>query len=37
MVSVDALSTYWLPLRANPFTDFFLDFLDEKPSLAPQL
>ena len=35
MVSVDALSTYWLPLRANPFTNFFLDFLDEKPGLAP--
>lgn len=35
MVSVEALSAYWLPLRANPFTNFFLDFLDEKPDLAP--
>ena len=38
MVSLEAQSTYWQPLRANAFTSFFLDFLDEKPGLvAPVL
>lgn len=34
MVSLEAQSAYWQPLRANAFTSFFLDFLDEKPGLA---
>ena len=38
MVSLEAQSAYWQPLRANAFTSFFLDFLDEKPGLvAPAL
>jgi hypothetical protein len=35
MVSIEAQSSYWLPLRANPLTNFFIDFLDEKPGLVP--
>jgi len=35
MVSVESQSAYWLPLRANPLTNFFIDFLDEKPGLLP--
>jgi hypothetical protein len=35
MVSVETQSAYWLPLRANLLTSFFLDFLEEKPGLVP--
>lgn len=35
MVSLEAKAAYWQPLRANAFTSFFLDFLDEKEGLTP--
>lgn len=38
MVSLDTLSAYWIPLRANPLTNFFLDFLNNvKGMSAPAL
>lgn len=35
MVSLEAQAAFWLPLRANTFIDFFLDFLDGKTTLVP--
>ncbi|PSR56647.1 hypothetical protein AHMF7605_25705 [Adhaeribacter arboris] len=38
MVSLDALSTYWIPLRANLLTNFFINFLNDIQGLsAPTL
>ncbi len=34
MVSLEALSAYLIPLRANPLTNFFLDFLNDIPGLS---
>lgn len=33
MVSVDTLSAYWVPLRDNPLTNFFLNFINDVPAL----